>query len=203
VAAGGIGPDPVTYAAYDAGGANTWYQWGFLGGITPQSKGVYLADPKVLVCPADMLQPVRKVASDWWTGDTGLLNAGNRNNAVSYWVGTDAGEDDFVTHPKPPGYSASWMVMPIEKCLTQAIAGDRNINYNGAKSSCSAGPPSVWTLYWMTFAGNPTIGWTNAIHGMKGNIAVGDGHVAQVNQSGFTNIMQIGDDNGSIHILAP
>jgi prepilin-type N-terminal cleavage/methylation domain-containing protein len=193
---GGTGMDPaVPNSGPDPLAANTWYQWYWIR--------KELGSARVLVCPSDKIAPVRKIATDWGAGDHGLLNAANRNNTVSYWVGTDAGCDNFTKHPKPPGYTANWMIMPIEKCQNHVITGDRNINYNGQKSGCSAfnGVGNIWVLNWKTFATTPNAGWTNAVHGNKGNLSVGDGHVAQTTYMQFTNLMQNADDNGSAHNL--
>ena len=202
---GGTGADPLSGAPNDGLGVNCWYQWGFLGGITPQNKAVTLVDPKVLVCPADKLQPLRKPAINFGiSANGGFVNTSYRDMAVSYWVGLDAGCNNFAHSAKPANYPAGWALMPLEKCQSMVFGGDRNLEYSGFKGNCSALPAGGATIWYINWLSSPTsYWWTNAIHKKKGNLIVGDGHVAQTSTAQMTNLMVNADDNGNAHNLQP
>ncbi|MCX6902294.1 MAG: type II secretion system protein [Verrucomicrobia bacterium] len=204
VADGGTGPDPLGGINADGLGPNCWYQWGFLGGITTQNKAVTLPDPKILVCPADKLMPARKPANSFTIGNGGLVNTAYRDLAVSYWVGLDAGCNNFQKSAKPAGYAPGWALMPLERCQSHVFAGDRNIEYSGSRGGCSALPGVGAMIWYVNWKAAPTsYWWTNAIHKKKGNLLVGDGHVAQTTTPQMTNLMVNADDNGNAHNLQP
>ena len=82
------------------------------------------------------------------------MNAANQNLALSYFTGLDTYEELSVT----------------------MVAGDRNIGGGQADDCASVAPlPGVPALE--LTATDPTIRWTNSIHGLLGNIAVCDGSV--------------------------
>jgi len=143
--------------------------------------------PKILVCPADK-EKSRNMAANWGAGPSGFLNTSARGNAVSYWVGSDAGQ--IVDSRSSRGW-----VISLEKAQNHIVYGDRNIRFDG-RGYCSLGLQNMNSV---NRGGNA--GWTNAIHGMKGNLALADGSVAVANRVTFTNLMTLGDDNGSVHCI--
>jgi prepilin-type N-terminal cleavage/methylation domain-containing protein/prepilin-type processing-associated H-X9-DG protein len=196
---GGTGLDPaVANSGPDSMAGNAWYQWYWIR--------TNLGTPRVLVCPADKIEQLRRIATDWGAGANGIIFVQNRNNSVSYWVGTDSGCNNFSRNPgsKPPTYGTSWIAMPIEQCLNQVVTGDRNINYLNQKSGCSAfnNAGNIWVINTKPYVA-PGVGWTNAIHGQKGNLAMGDGHVTLTTITQFTNLIANTDDNGNTHHLQP
>jgi hypothetical protein len=116
-------------------------------------------------------------------GSGGFLNSAYRPNSVSDFIGADAG---FVG-----GRTI------LEKAQTHVLFGDRNIRYDG-RGSCSVGLNNIWQLNTRPMQSGE---WTNSIHMKRGNLAIGDGSVAQTTCSAFTNLMMQGDDNGSVHVL--
>ena len=111
-----------------------------------------LSTPALLRCPSD--RATKAVAIDWSTAASGLQNAGNRGNAISYFTGLD-------------GY---------EQIPLTIVAGDRNIGGAPAAHCASVAPkPGV--------AANELnrtltkLAWTNSIHGLQGDIVMADGSV--------------------------
>jgi prepilin-type processing-associated H-X9-DG protein len=159
--------------------ANAWFQFTWISN--------QMATPKILVCPADREKSLSE-AINWGAGPGGFVNSAYRGNAVSYWVGADAGQI----------YNPMGATVSLEKAQSHVIFGDRNIRYDG-RSTCSIGVPNVWQITTRPSFGMST--WTNSIHGRKGNLALGDGSVATTVYGAFTNMMSLGDDNGSVHCL--
>jgi len=144
-----------------------------------------LADPGVLGCPSD--KNVRQ-ANNWTALSEGFMNSTMRDNACSYVVGLDAG---YVNN------SFSW-----EKAQNHILFMDRNVKVSQENGvNCSSGINNAAQIN--TFGTiDPQIGFTNGIHGtVGGNIVVGDGSVQQVTKGGFHELLHLGDDNGSVHLL--
>jgi prepilin-type N-terminal cleavage/methylation domain-containing protein len=160
---------------------NGWWQWAFISN--------YISNPKILICGADK-DKMKNVANNWGLGPGGFVNSSQRGNALSYWVGMDAGQ-------KVTTGGAGW-APSLETAASHVMSGDPNIKYDG-KSGCSSGVPSIWYVGTRPFGGSQ---WTNAIHGIKGNLLLGDGSVSQTTYSAYTNLMSMGDDNGSVHCLS-
>jgi len=122
--------------------------------------------------------PQRRIARDWGTGANGFINSQYRDAAVSYFISLDA----------PP-------LVP-----QAAICGDRNVNYYGRRSACSAGPPNAWFI-----SSFPSPVWTNSLHGVTGNLLLNDGGVLQTSSSGLSNatVPNWMGDNGLNHTLSP
>jgi prepilin-type N-terminal cleavage/methylation domain-containing protein len=154
--------------------ANGWFQWAYISNN--------LGSPKILVCPADK-EKVQRMAGNWGTGTDGLLNSGWRGNSVSYFIGADAG---LVRG-----------CLSLEQAQNHVLFGDRNIRYD-TKGRCSIGIDNAWQLNTRPRQGST---WTNAIHGTKGNLVLGDGSVAQTTHRTFTNLMSLADDNGYVHMI--
>jgi hypothetical protein len=115
----------------------------------------YLNTPKILICPGD---PARFLATHWGGGPGGLLESTHRDNAVSYFVGLHAVADN----------PESW------------LSGDKNLKFNSSGQSCTTGIQNAWTL-----STTQITGWTNNIHGLKGNLLMNSGQVQTVDNAGF------------------
>ncbi len=114
-----------------------------------------LNTPKVLVCPSDSS---REAAEDFSSNRvTGL--AWNGNYAVSYFVGLDATPNRPLMH----------------------LAGDQNVT-GLEQQSC---PPTleIGCASWLLPSNRPA--WTVDVHRWAGNVALADGSVAQLGQSGL------------------
>ena len=155
-----------------------------------------LPDPKVLVCPAD-IQRKSRAASNWSDDpEGGYLNNNYQDNAVSYFLNLEVG----TVNPANAGGSTrpNWAAGQ-----DQVIFGDRNVSRDGT-SGCSAGvnaASQINTDRGGGWTGNAT--WTNALHGLKGNLAVADGSVQGTTAGTFKDLMNLADDNGSIHMIIP
>jgi prepilin-type N-terminal cleavage/methylation domain-containing protein len=113
-----------------------------------------LVSPQLLVCPSDAA--TKKIAWEW--GE--FLTAPFSSNALSFFVGLD-------------GYEQ----MPFAM-----LAGDRNIT-GGKSDACGsvANSPGVNAREYK--AGNTLVRWTNAIHGLSGDIALTDGSVQRLRKA--------------------
>ena len=159
---------------------NAWFQFAFISNE--------LNNPKVLACPADK----QARPADDFTGSTlgGFLNANYRNEAVSYTVGLDAGAN-----------GVGGAILPFELSQEHIISFDRNVSVNGF-GGCSSGvnPAAQITArpanaQWLT---KPNFG-----HGNIGNVALCDGSVQKAPRKDLNELLDKGDDNGSIHFLFP
>ncbi len=165
------------------GSGNAFMVWAFLK--------QQLETPKILVCPSDR-QKAKNMADNWSNNSAGgLLHNNYQNNAISYFVGLDAG-----TMTINGSTQMAW-----DRAQEQAIAGDRNIRVDGGPTDCSAGVNNA-SLVSPRDAGTKCA-WTNAVHGLQGNLAILDGSVVQVSQYGLLEEMRKADDNGSVHLLMP
>jgi len=163
---------------------NLWYTWLF--------ESNYLESPKILVCPSDKKPKPPLVADNWFnTPNGGFTHQNYRNNAVSYWIGLDAG----TTHQ---GNNNN--VYAAEKLQGAAINGDPNIMVDGT-STCSALPGGVVVPQMTPRNATTRTAWTNAVHGFVGNVGLFDGSVQAASTSQLIEIMKESDDNNSVHIL--
>jgi hypothetical protein len=148
----------------------------------------FVGSPKVLMDPADGGRS-RRVATSWERDQRGgLLHINFHNNAVSYFLGLDG---NFTTPSLP-------------------LAGDRNVRHMGV-GGCSSGvapaarlfelPGGVGTLSTPSVNG----GWTNAVHGLSGNVVLYDGSVHEVDTPGLLGLVlkPVADDLNVYHILLP
>ncbi len=142
------------------------------------------------------------MADSWTTSpEGGFLHGNYQNNAVSYFIGLDAG-----TMSRNPAAGDYTTIMAWDRAQDQAITGDRNIRVDGGPGGCSAGVNNAWTVSVKNQDGTPKTSqcaWTNAVHGLQGNLAILDGSVSIVNQNGLIEEMRKSDDNGSVHFLMP
>ena len=141
-----------------------------------------LRTPKILVCPSDVgVGAPRKLANDFSSepADGGFFALGYRNNALSYFVGL---------------HSYFWMPRSL-------LSGDRNIQWDGLNFSCVVGVSFATYVH----AYSVDIFWTNAIHGVSGNLLFTDGAAEARSTSGLQQAVQAASegDNSSIHFLVP
>lgn len=138
-----------------------------------------LVTPRILVCPSDATKQ-KWVAVNWGLSPNGgFLNVAYRNNAVSYplWV-----------HTSP--------------LIPQAVvSGDRNLAYSGMGTCGIINANNVW----MAQRGDANVAWTNAIHGVTGNLLFNDGHVLQSTSEDLRNALNVTnvEASTSFHLLAP
>ncbi len=157
-----------------------------------------LASPKILVCPGDKRVGAARNAADNWTAspDGGLLNPAYKNNAVSYGVGVDATSIDLGV-PGSGSYGQQW-TLKIESTQDHMVITDRNIKWDAANTRCGSGLTLIETAQ-----RNGSAHWTNAIHGVHGNVGQVDGSVHQTTSIELRSYVLRGDDNGSVHFVVP
>ena len=113
-----------------------------------------LVTPRVLACPSDAAT-VKKMATTWEEFGT----VGYQSNALSFFVGLDS----------------------FEQLPMVILTGDGNIS-GGVSDSCGSvsEPPGIRAREYRS--GNPSVRWTNALHGITGNLALTDGSVHRANR---------------------
>jgi len=158
--------------------ANAWFQFSWISNT--------IGSPKVLVCPSD--KEKKQIADNWGSGAGGFINVNYRGNALSYIVGLDSG--------LMGGNEAN-----IDKAQGAVITGDRNFRADQVNQNCSSGVTGAATGILV----RPTalLAWTNAIHGLMGNLGLMDGSVQPVGNPGLIDLMSHSDDAGSFHVLKP
>jgi len=164
---------------------NAWFQYSWISNE--------LSSPGVLVCPSDLkVGAPRKVVGNFGASPTtGFMHLNYQNAAVSYVLGLDAG----VTYPN------GQVAYSYENAQRHVLLMDRHIGGMNAGVGCSSGVSSAHGIN--TRPVPATVGWTNAIHGLIGQVAVVDNSVTSVDKSGLARLLNFGDDNGSCHFLVP
>jgi hypothetical protein len=174
-----------TFGSMDPLRNTAWWQYSILSN---QMNG-----PEILVCPADKTVGLpRRVATNWSSSDThgGFLSVGFRNRATSYTIGLDA-----IFLPQGQGGLSE-----------QVLGSDRNIQFDGRNSECSSKLSEARFIRVKGKEGrNPTATapWTNATHGLHGNVVCLDGSVHQTRTKELDALFDLSDDQGNIHFLAP
>jgi len=161
---------------------NAWFQFAWISNE--------LVTPKILICPSDK---GKKVASSWgFDPNGGFLHANYKNGAASFGIGLDAGTI----------YQGGVTKLSFENSQEHILLIDRNADYKGQVGGCSAGPSGI-----PTFASRPASSqWLvkpDYGHGAGGNLAVLDGSVQQASKAVLNDLLNRGDDNGSVHFLLP
>jgi hypothetical protein len=135
-----------------------------------------LASPRLLACPSDNV----RIASKWdQSADGGFINAGYRNNALSYLVGCH-GELNLPS---------------------SILSTDRNMRVDNVSAGCSIGFQFVAQVNARGFS---VVAWTNSIHMTLGNVLQAGGNVSEVNSVGLRSLVAASNnDNGSEHYLMP
>ncbi len=166
---------------------NAWWQFATISNE--------LNSPQVLVCPADRnVGAPRKVADNWGTMETneGFLAPGFRHLATSYTIGLDS-------RPQLTG--------DIERQDPGLVLGtDRNIQFDRSNLACSSGllGSQAVKVRGKNNQNLPaTATWTNAIHGLRGNVLAVDCSVQQANATELYRLFDLNDDTGGIHFLVP
>jgi prepilin-type N-terminal cleavage/methylation domain-containing protein len=155
-AEGGSGDfTPTTPVANAAQIAMIWYHFAVLSNE--------LSTPKILVCPADSREEATIFSTNTIPPATTLKTgqrAFNKNKSLSYFVGINADE----TRPQV------------------FLAGDRNVRSANSQPAV-INNNSVIALFRTNHTTTPAPGvgafWTNTMHNLQGNVAVGDGSVHQ------------------------
>jgi len=158
---------------------NSWVNYGMMSNE--------LATPTILACPSDGL--VKAARSFTSSPFDGFFSVAYRNASVSYFIGLDS----FLTEAAPfsPGLASA------------ALAGDRNLQVDAIDQTCSSGVKPAAGVYPSIVPPSRTR-WTNAIHGLTGNILAIDGQVAQTPSSRVVQAIGPGiDDNAVFHLLMP
>jgi hypothetical protein len=127
------------------------------------------------------------LADNWGAGAGGFINAGYRGNALSYIIGLDSGLMGGNNNNNAQAQSAM-------------ITGDRNMLCDAVNQTCSSGVNDATGIEVRPFA---KLDWTNAVHGLQGNLGIMDGSVQGVTKSGLREVLAHSDDAGSYHILKP
>ena len=145
-----------------------------------------LESPKILVCPSD--RETKRMADSWSPfADGGFVNPGYRGNALSYFVGLDAG---FVGG-----------ALALEESQEHILTGDRNLRVDRTGQKCSSGVNNAAAIL---VRDNPSVAtWTNSVHGSRGHLALVDGSVRIYDARQMLDLFQRGDDNGNVHLLMP
>ena len=141
----------------------------------------FLAHPGLLADPGDERRSLNP-ARHWGHVSGGLWNPAYQNNAISYVLGLHGD-----------------LRMP-----RSLLAGDRNL-LNAGSGTCSSGLAPVTAL------DRNTARWTNAVHGLTGNLLFLDGSVEQTDSSRMRTLIFLGFQDDVIggggppfmHILAP
>lgn len=157
-----------------------------------------LRDPKVLVCPADRNVGATRITARTFGADpnlAGLMAPGYRDRACSYTVALDV--------------SPNWWPPAGEGDLAAftPLSTDRNIRWDAQTTVCETGVGTSQQVTAHTYRGDAgraaTVSWTNAIHGVEGNVLIEDGAVLDVDTKGLDAQADIGWDNGNLHFLVP
>ena len=154
--------------------------------------------PKVLMCPSDKRSSAKFDAAGWGRNAGQFQNGTYQNNAVSYPLFSDSGWD-----------SKNQKSLPLDQSQSHIIFSDYHLNIE-SQTSCSAVAQNAWEFSTLTTAvGNAQpLEWTNSVHMKKGNLALGDGSVSQVQtKSALQDWASHENDNrqkvGTAHALLP
>jgi prepilin-type processing-associated H-X9-DG protein len=126
----------------------------------------YLAHPGLLADPGDSRRNLNP-ARHWGTSPGGLWHPAHQNNAISYILGLHGD-----------------LRMP-----RTLLSGDRNLFASQFVSSCSSGISPVARLE------GTTVRWTNAVHGVTGNLLFFDGSVEQTESNRLRETIFFGLDS--------
>jgi prepilin-type N-terminal cleavage/methylation domain-containing protein len=168
---------------------NAWFQFLFLN---PQ-----IGDPKVLLCPGDKIN--RRQATGWLNEEGGLYHLSYRDLSVSYRVNLDGGLI-YVGGNQSPNFAAS---------QGHVLLSERHMKRDSTDSGCSANVGTtdyIDVLGTSTASGNPANSdWldTPRLHYKGGNVALYDGSVHQTTRQALNRLLDLGDDNGSLHFIKP
>ena len=185
-------PDPGTFAFPKVGNVltslrnNAWFQFLF---ISPQ-----IGDPRVLLCPSDKVG--RKQAIGWENTEGGLYHINYRNAAISYSVNMDGGLVYGSGGAQMPNFAAS---------QGHVLLSERHMRPQGINSDCSANVGACDYIPTQLGGTPANSDWLDnpRLHYKGGNVALFDGSVHQVTRSQLNKLLDLGDDNGSLHWVKP
>jgi prepilin-type N-terminal cleavage/methylation domain-containing protein len=161
-------------------GNNAWFQFAWVSNE--------LINPKVLACPADKQV---KPADDFSASPSGgFINPAYQNESVSYTIGLDAGAN-----------GNGGAILPFELSQEHIMIADRNTAINGT-GGCSSGVNPCSQINSRP-ANSQWLNRPNYGHGTLGNLGLCDGSVQKVARKELNELLDKGDDNGSIHFLMP
>ena len=151
---------------------NAWFEYAFMSNE--------LNSPKILADPADKGVVI---ASSW----PEYRSSGFRGNATSYNINMDA------------GYAGG--TLALDRSQEHVLFTDRNLaGFDAGSINCSSGVNNTRQID--VTVPNPTVAWTNAIHGAgKGNLAILDGSAHQTTRNQMIEFMRKADDNQKVHFL--
>ena len=178
-----IGPIPIGLRN------NAWFQFLFINRE--------IGDPKVLLCPGDKIN--RQAASGWENVQGSLYHIGIRDRGVSYSVNMDGGLI-YVGGAQSPNFAAA---------QGHVLLSERHMRpTGGVNAGCSAnvGAADSVPVRGVQGTGTPANSeWldTPRLHYKGGNIALYDGSVHQTTRATLNPILDLGDDNGSLHFVKP
>jgi type II secretory pathway pseudopilin PulG len=141
-----------------------------------------LVTPRILACPADS---EARVASEFSvSANGGYMATGYRGLATSYFI-------NLHTSFNPGGTAA------LRGNPRAPLCGDRNVFFPSV-ASCALGIAAVDSIP----INDPSLRWTNAVHGVQGNLLLFDGSVAPTTSEDLRKAFRSsGGDNSTWHLL--
>jgi prepilin-type N-terminal cleavage/methylation domain-containing protein len=172
---------------------NAWFQFLF---ANPQ-----IGDPRTLLCPADKMG--RRQATGWLMEEGGLYHVNYRNNAISYSINLDGGliyANIGGSTVQVPNFAAS---------QGHVMLSERHMKEDTTNADCSGNVGVCDFIDVIGTSGAPgtpaNSDWKDnpRLHYKGGNIALYDGSVHQVTRNQLNRLLDMGDDNGSLHFIKP
>lgn len=164
--------------------ANAWFQYSWVSNE--------VGSPKVLVCPGDK---DAKIADSWGLDPNGgFVNANYQNNAVSFAISMEAG-----------AFAVGGVTQQnFEKAGEHMLLADRNMEATDAPDAgCGSGVGMAQRLTTQPTARSQWLTKPKYGHGNVGNVSTCDGAVQASSRAALNELLQRGDDNGSMHFLYP
>jgi prepilin-type N-terminal cleavage/methylation domain-containing protein/prepilin-type processing-associated H-X9-DG protein len=152
---------------YNANAAMIWYHFAVLSNE--------LSTPKIVVCPSDSRTESTTFRTNVVTGTAAKTIIPFRfNKNISYFIGMEADE----TRP------------------SVFLAGDRNILCDNSIPPVTTLKTSVIARFRTNHTTTPNVGayWTNIMHNLQGNVAMGDGSVQQLSTARLKESLRQTDD---------
>src|SRR5712692_493762 len=167
--------------------SDVWFQFSFISNE--------LAAPQILRDPADRRKSMQTATSWYISPYGGLQHAGYRNDSVSYGVGTDVGSGD------------NGKLLPLDQVQNHMVFMDRHVILKGTTQGCSSNIPDIYSFGTRGaggIGGGANEKWGPYVHGPSGGVvATLDGSAQTVTTAGLNQLLNLGDDNGSVHFLFP
>lgn len=164
--------------------ANAWFQFSWISNE--------IVSPKVLVCPGDKSATM----ADSWGLDPngGFVHNNYQNKAVSFTLSMEAGAIN----------TGGQNSQSFERAGEHMLLTDRNMeNTDGFDNGCGSGVGQAARLNTQPTARSQWLIKPKYGHGSVGNVSTCDGAVQAASRSQLNELLQRGDDNGSMHFLYP